>query len=117
MAHAGVDDDAEGEREVLVRADGVEGLGTIVDLEDEAVLGEVLEQVSVLVADDGGEIYDEGVGGGGVGGGSGGVCGGGFGAYWPEEHATRDPGRGSAAARARSAAKEAARDMVRRVIP
>ena len=58
----GVDDNAHGEREVLIHVEGVDGLGTIVDLKNEAVFGQVLDEGVATVVDDDGDVDHEGIG-------------------------------------------------------
>ena len=58
---AGVDEQAEGEGKVLVHVEVADGLRFAVDLEDEVVLGEVLDEGSFFVADDDREIDEAGV--------------------------------------------------------
>ncbi len=65
LGEAGVDEQAEDEGEVGVLVEVADGLGFAVDLEDEVVLGEVLDEGAFFVADDDGEIDEAGVNGDG----------------------------------------------------
>ena len=70
LGEAGVDEQAEGEGKVGVLVEVADGLGFAVDLQDEVVLGEVLDESAFFVADDDGEIDEAGIDGeGGSGGG------------------------------------------------
>ena len=69
LAEAGVDEQAEGQGKVGVDVEVADGLRMAVDLEDEVVLGEVLDEGAFLVADDDGEVDEAGIDGDGRGGG------------------------------------------------
>jgi len=65
LAEAGVDEEAEGERELGVFGEIGDGLGLGVLLEGEVVFGEVADEVAMLVADgseeiDGGDVNGDG---------------------------------------------------------
>ena len=65
LAEAGVDEEAEGEREIGVLCEIGDGLGLGVLFEGEVVFGEIADEVAVLVADsgeevDGGDGYGDG---------------------------------------------------------
>ena len=76
LGEAGVDEQAEGQREVGVLVEVADGLGFAVDLEDEVVLGEVLDEGTLFVTDDDREVDEAGIDGDGWGGGSRGLFGG-----------------------------------------
>jgi len=57
LAEAGVDEEAEGEREIGVFCEIGDGLGLAVLLEGEVVFGEVADDVAMFVADGGEEVY------------------------------------------------------------
>ena len=57
LTEAGVDQEAEGEREVGLFGEIGEGLGLAVLLETEIVFCEIADDVAVFVADGGEEIY------------------------------------------------------------
>ena len=65
---AGVDEQAKGEGKVGVEVEVADGLGVVVDLEDEVVLGEGLDEGAFFVADDYGQVDEAGVDGEGGGG-------------------------------------------------
>jgi hypothetical protein len=52
MTHAGVDKQAQGKRKVFADVEVEDSLGAIVDLKDEALLGQVLDESFMLVAHD-----------------------------------------------------------------
>ena len=56
LAEAGVDEEAEGEREVGLFGEIGDGLGLAVLVESEVVFGEIADEVAVFVADGGEEI-------------------------------------------------------------
>ena len=67
LAEAGVDEEAEGEREVGLFGEIGDGLGLGVLFEGEVVFGEIADEVAVFVADcgkeiDGGDVYADGRG-------------------------------------------------------
>src|ERR1019366_9455917 len=62
MAHAGVDEQPYGKRKVFVQVEVADGLGPIVDLKGEAVPGQILDEISMLVADDDGDVDQESIG-------------------------------------------------------
>jgi hypothetical protein len=62
---AGVDEEAEGQREVVVLVEVADGLRTAVDGEGEVGLGEVLDEGAFFVADDDGKVDELGVDGDG----------------------------------------------------
>ncbi len=67
LAHAGVDEQADGERNVGVVVEVANGLGFAVDLQGEVVAGKPREQRAALVADDGRDDDQPGVDGNGGG--------------------------------------------------
>jgi len=67
LAQAGVHEEAEGEREIGFLGKVGDGLWLVVLGEGEVVLGESVDEVSVLVADGGEEIYGADVDGDGCG--------------------------------------------------
>src|SRR4029077_9661340 len=65
LAEAGVDEEAEGEREIGLFGEIGDGLGLGVLFESEIVFGEIADEVAVFVADggeeiDGGDVYGDG---------------------------------------------------------
>ena len=65
LAEAGVDEEAEGEREIGFFGEIGDGLGLGVLFEGEVVFGEIADEVAVFVADggekiDGGDVYGDG---------------------------------------------------------
>ena len=68
LGEAGVDEQAEGQGKICVLVEVADGLGFAVDLEDEVVLGEVLDERAFFVADDYREVDEAGVDGEGGGG-------------------------------------------------
>ena len=81
LREAGVDQKAEGEGKIRVLIEVADGLGMSVYLEDEVVFGEVLDERSFLVADDGRDIHKACVDGERWGSRSG--------SCWPVQHRTR----------------------------
>ncbi len=63
LAAAGVDEEAEGKGKVLVEVEVADGLRVAVDLEDEVILGEVLDEGSLFIANDDGEVHQAGIDG------------------------------------------------------
>ena len=70
-----VDQQTQGQGKIGVLVEVANGLGLIVDLKNEIVLGKILDEGSLLVAHDDGEVDEAGVDGDGGGGGGWGLVG------------------------------------------